>query len=184
MSRPCRFFNTPAGCNRGNQCTFAHSPTNQASNRARPLSPSTPDDSRPPQNTARPSGTGNPPRNVCRYYWEHGRCNREFDCRYAHTQKADNTTSPPASTLTSATRSAAVLQRVAPFLTEEGLSKMSGSGSDGFFSQDPSSSLSPTEAHNVLKKYLSDYFRFKNTFEVYAFLKPLNSATVSNTNWV
>jgi hypothetical protein len=61
---------------------------------------------------------------------------------------------------------------------------MSGSGTDGFFSQDPSSDLSPSEAHNALKRYLSDFFRFKHTFEVYAFLRPLNSATASNAGWV
>lgn len=183
MSRPCRFFNTPTGCNRGNQCTFLHSRTNQNSDNARPLSPSTPDSSRPPYNIARPNRVGNPPPGVCKYFWERGRCIREFDCRYAHTQKADNANPPPASTSTSTTRPATVLQRVAPFLTEEGLSKMSGSGTDGFFSQDSSSSLSPSEAHNTLKRFLSDFFRFKSTFEVYAFLKPLNSATASN-NWV
>jgi hypothetical protein len=71
---------------------------------------------------------------------------------------------------------------VAPFLTEAGLAKIGGSGTDGFFSPDPSSTLSPTEAHNALKRYLSDNFRFKSTFEIYAFMKPLNSASASNEN--
>ena len=179
MSRPCRFFNTSAGCNRGNQCKFAHSSPNVSTR------PATPDNSAPPQSTSRPSGTGNPPPGVCKYFWEQGRCKREFNCHFAHTQKADRTTPAPASTSSSTTsRSATVMQRVAPFLTEQGLSKMSGSGTDGFFSPDPSSVLSPSEAHNALKRYLSDYFRFKHTFEVYAFLKPLNSATASNAGWV
>lgn len=181
MSRlPCRFFNTPAGCNRGNQCKFAHSPPNNPTDNTRPLSPNS---SGPPQSASRPSGTGNPPPGVCRYFWEQGRCKREFNCRYAHTQKATNSSPSPSQAAPTVTRSTAVLQRVAPFLTEQGLSKMSGSGTDGFFSQDPSS-LSPSEAHNALKRYLFDAFRFKNTFEVYAFLKPLSSATASNANWV
>ena len=184
MSRPpCHFHNTPAGCNRGNQCKFAHSASNQSSPRnSRPASPSTPDSARPPQNISRPSGAGKPVQpGVCRYYWEQGRCNREFGCRYKHVQKADTGTN--ASPAASPFQSPAVLQRVAPFLTEQGLSKMSGGGTDGFFSQDLST-LSPTEAHNALKRFLSDFFRFKSTFEVYAFLQPLNSATASNLAWV
>ncbi|KAG8218138.1 hypothetical protein J3R82DRAFT_3675 [Butyriboletus roseoflavus] len=189
MSRPlCHFFNTPAGCYRGNQCKFAHSPAstnNQTSESARPLSPSTRDSSRSrsPQNASRPGGAGKPPQpGVCKYYWEKGRCNREFGCRYKHVQQTDNANPPRAPTPTNVAQPT-VLQRVAPFLTEQGLSKMSGSGTDGFFSQD-SVPLSPSEAHNTLKKYLSDFFRFKITFEIYAFLRPLNSASASNASWV
>jgi len=183
MSRsPCRFFNTPAGCNRGNQCKFLHSSPGDGT---RSLSPSTPDGPAAPQRTPRPSGNGNPPPGVCRYFWEQGRCTREFNCHYAHTQRADRLTPSPASTSSGPMlRSATVLQRITPFLTEQGLSKMSGSGTDGFFSLDSSSSLSPSEAHNTLKRFLSDNFKFKSTFEVYAFLKPLNSATASNVFWV
>ncbi|KAI9456882.1 hypothetical protein HD554DRAFT_1839076 [Boletus coccyginus] len=182
MSRsPCRFFNTPAGCNRGNQCKFTHS---SPSDSTRPLSPSTPDSPAAPQRTPHPGGNGNPPPGVCRFFWEQGRCTREFNCHYAHTQRADRPTLSPSSTPSGTTsRSAAVLQRITPFLTQQGLSKMSGSGTDGFFSLDSSSSLSPSEAHNVLKRFLSDNFKFKSTFEVYAFLKPLNSATASNAGW-
>ncbi|KAH0839427.1 hypothetical protein J3R83DRAFT_202 [Lanmaoa asiatica] len=184
MSPPlCRFVNTPRGCHRGNQCNFSHPQPNQGSDSARPLSPPpAPNSSRQPQSTSHPSGSGNPPPGVCKFFWEQGRCKREFNCHYKHTQKADNINSSPASTSTGTMRSTTVLQRVAPFLTEEGLSKMSGSGTDGFFSEDPSS-FSPSEAHNALKRFLSDVFRFKSTFEVYAFVKPLNSATASNAGW-
>ncbi|KAI9460073.1 hypothetical protein HD554DRAFT_1598622 [Boletus coccyginus] len=179
MSRPCRFFNTPGGCNRGSQCRFAHSSPSDTSTRP----PSTPDNPAPPQRIPRPNGNGNPPSGVCRYFWEQGRCNREFNCRYAHTQRADRPTPSPAPTSSGTmSRSATVLQRITPFLTGQGLSKMSGSGTDGFFSQD-SASMTPTEAHNSLKRFLSDNFKFKSTFEVYAFLKSLNSATASNAGW-
>ncbi|KAF8128159.1 hypothetical protein EV363DRAFT_1585143 [Boletus edulis] len=183
---PCRFFNTPAGCNRGNQCKFAHSlPDDNTRGR---FPSTTPDSSNStlatPQTNAPPSGSGNAPPGVCRYFWEQGRCKREFSCYYKHTQKADRAAPPPASTSSQTTRSATALQRVAPFLTEQGLSKLSGSGSgtDGFFSQDISS-LSPAEAHNALKRFLLDDYRFKDTYHVYAFLKPLNSATSSNAGW-
>ena len=184
MSRPsCRFFNTPTGCNRGNQCKFAHSPLNDTAR----LSQSTPpSDHRAavPRNSTSPGGNGNSPPGVCSFFWENGRCRREFSCRYKHIQKANESTLGPPSTSATTTRSATVLQRVAPFLTEQGLSKMSGSGTDGFFSQDLSSSLSPTEAHNALKHFLYDNYRFQNAFHIYAFLKPLNSATASNAGWV
>ncbi|KAI9460070.1 hypothetical protein HD554DRAFT_1598519 [Boletus coccyginus] len=183
MPRPCHFFNTPAGCNRGNQCKFAHS---SPSNSARPLSPSPSDVSAPPQRTPRPSGNGNHPPGVCKYFWEQGRCTRELNCRYVHTQKADGPSTPtpaaPSSLSDDMARSSTVSQRNTPFLMEHALSKMSGSGTDVFFPHD-SSSLSPSEAHNNLKLYLADNFRFESTFQVYTFLKVLNSATASNAGW-
>ncbi|KAG9309778.1 hypothetical protein JVU11DRAFT_10152 [Chiua virens] len=179
---PCRFFNTPSGCNRGSQCKFTHSSPNNNFDASRPLSP-TPDASRQSPSGSRPSGTGNFPSNLppgtCRFFWEQGRCKREFNCHYKHVQKPDLS---PSSARPTTIQSTAVLQRVAPFLMEEGLSKMSGSGTDGFFSQD-SSSLCPSEAHNAIKRFLSDSFRFKSTFEVYAFVKPLNSATAGDMRW-
>ncbi|KAG6369977.1 hypothetical protein JVT61DRAFT_12613 [Boletus reticuloceps] len=40
------------------------------------------------------------------------------------------------------------------------------------------------QSHNALKRFLLDDYRFKETYHVYAFLKPLNSATSSNAGWV
>lgn len=188
MSRPCRFFNTPAGCNRGSQCKFVHAIPQNAAAGARPLSPSSASDASagpPPQRPAHPGSAGNPPPpGVCRFFWEQGRCNREFNCRYRHSQRVDAPTTPPPPPVAPPVARSAALQRVAPFLTEQGLAKMSGSGTDGFFSPDPDAALSPSEAHNALKRYLSDYFRFKSTPEMYAFVKPLNNATAANANWV
>jgi len=184
MSRPCHFFNTAAGCNRGNQCKFAHSSPSPS---ARPLSPSTSDATAPPQRTPRSSGNKHYPPGVCKYFWEQGRCTREFNCRHAHIQRADGPSTPtpaaPSPLPDNMARSGTVSQRNTPFLMEQVLSKMSGGGIDGFFPHD-SSSLSPSEAHNNLKLYLADNFRFKSTFEVYGFLRPLNSATASNAGWV
>ncbi|KAN0098042.1 AAA domain containing protein [Tylopilus felleus] len=143
---PCRFFNTPSGCGKGSQCPFVHSSPNDTTR-----SP-TFDDVAPPQSAYRPSGNGNPPPGVCKHFWDTGRCKWEFNCRYKHTQQAGNTTPSPATSpsTTAQSTSESVSKRVAPFLTEQGLSKMSGSGTDGFFAQDDS--LSPSEAHNTLKK--------------------------------
>ncbi|KAG9309779.1 hypothetical protein JVU11DRAFT_10153 [Chiua virens] len=160
MSRPpCRFFNTPNGCNRGSKCKFAHSSPNNNPDTSEQLSPSISDSSLRLPSSSRPSGTGNSP---CKQVQKHG----------SSLLSAGSTT----------IQSTAVLQRVAPFLTEGGLSKMSGSGTDGFFSQDPSS-LSPSEAHNAIRRFLFNKFTFKSTFEVHAFVKILSSATTGDTRW-
>jgi len=73
---------------------------------------------------------------------------------------------------------------VAPFLTENGLAKINGNATDGFFAETEASSLSPTDAHRYLKRFLAESFKFKSSFEVYAFLTPLCSANSSNPLWV
>ncbi|KAL4078398.1 hypothetical protein V8B97DRAFT_1263298 [Scleroderma yunnanense] len=75
------------------------------------------------------------------------------------------------------------LEHLAPFLTEQGLSRLNGHGTDGFLYQDASNSLSPVEAHNALQGFLSNEFRFQNVFKVYDFLAPLTSANSFNTKW-
>lgn len=76
------------------------------------------------------------------------------------------------------------INAVAPFLTADGLARVTGSGTDVYFAPDSSRDLSPTEAHHALKRYLFDDYRFRMTFDIYAFLKPLSSAHTANTSWV
>lgn len=189
MARPpCRFHNFPGGCRQGDNCKFSHA--NRDTNRTEtqtsrsssstpgPLTPLTP---RSPPNE-RPSSPSSPlPRGVCRFYWETGGCKREFDCRFEHTRKTQPTANR-FSRITVASQAAEDL--IAPFLTEKGLAKLSGSGTDGFFAQDTSTSLSPTEAHSKLKRFLQDNFRFNTTFQIYGFLTPLISANTTNRLWV
>jgi hypothetical protein len=73
---------------------------------------------------------------------------------------------------------------IAPFLTEKGLAKINGSGTDGFFAQAPSTSLSPTEAHSRLKRFLQDNFKLDSASKIYSFLTPLSSANATNRLWV
>ncbi|KAF9227364.1 hypothetical protein BS17DRAFT_747823 [Gyrodon lividus] len=186
MSRPpCRYIKSPGGCRRGDDCHFAHPSTPNNANTTHSLSSSTPPGRSSRRNAQRQNPSGPPvPKGVCTFFWDQGRCNKEFECRYQHTRKTEGSSGRPGASSTSTiTPSQAVLRRLAPFLTEEGLSKLNGSGTDGFFSQDSSALLSPSEAHNALKKFLQDNFRFRTTFEIYGFLKPLNSANASNTNW-
>jgi hypothetical protein len=52
-------------------------------------------------------------------------------------------------------------EMIAPLLTENGLAKINSNATDGFFAENETSSLSPTEAHRLLQRYLKDNFRFK-----------------------
>ncbi|KAI6157793.1 hypothetical protein BKA82DRAFT_4061548 [Pisolithus tinctorius] len=185
--QPCRFFNSPGGCRRGDDCNFSHIRRNGGSPTPAPgTAPSTPRSSaatlRSPSATPRsPSTLPSPPRGYCRFYWELGRCNREFECRYRHVQ-APQASSPNAHS-SDATNSSPLRDRLAPFLTEQGLSRMNGGRAEGFLSQNTSNSLSPVEAHNLLQRFLFDNYRFQATFHVYTFLTPLKSANPSNNKW-
>ena len=81
------------------------------------------------------------------------------------------------------TSQSSAIDAIAPFLTEEGLARVSGTSADVFFSA-YFNELSPTAAHNALKRFLFDDFRFRSTLEIYAFLKPLSSAHIGNSSWV
>ncbi|KAG0698145.1 hypothetical protein DFH29DRAFT_943008 [Suillus ampliporus] len=187
MSRRCHFYNSPGGCRRGTSCTFEH--IRNAERRGgdgRPSSPSVSSDGSPsrrdaqgPQRQTSPSSP--PPRGVCRFFWETGRCFREFDCRYAHTlrQGQDGIRSPQPFAIP--TRAAQ--EFIAPFLTEKGLAKLVGGGTDGYFPQDATTSLTPSETQSRLRRFLRDDFRFKTAPEIYGFLIPLSSANLQNASW-
>ncbi|KAF8070666.1 hypothetical protein FPV67DRAFT_1488261 [Lyophyllum atratum] len=185
---PCRFFNSPKGCRRGDACNFTHG-TPQS---ARP-SPSASTAGADPGPSRRSAGTGpgsslrsqnagppNAPGGACDFYWATGKCKREFDCRFRHTINPE-LNAPSPSSLADNNRSQSAMDAIAPFLTEASLAKLNTSGIDAFF-PGPAKPLSPNEAHNAMKKYLYDDFRFSKTFDVYGFLSPLSNATTSNSN--
>lgn len=72
---------------------------------------------------------------------------------------------------------------MAPFLTEAGLAKITGTGTDVYFPIPPNLTT-PVETHQHLQRFLRDDFRFKKTFDIYAFLVLLGSASSTNTSWV
>ncbi|KAI6119903.1 hypothetical protein EDD16DRAFT_1579433 [Pisolithus croceorrhizus] len=202
---PCRFFSSPGGCRRGDECHFSHNIPRNGGSPVPGSAPSTPRFSavtlRSPPTTPRsttPSSPENiprssettprspvtsppPPRGFCRFYWESGRCRREFECRYKHMQAPQARTPPAHSSGT--VNSSPLRDRLAPFLTEQGLARMSAGHAEGFLPQDASNSLSPVEAHNLLQRFLLDNYKFQTTFQVYAFLTPLKSANPSNSKW-
>ena len=175
MSRkPCRFVNNPGGCRRGDDCSFSHASSNEQP-------PSSPPPSVASSQRGHKARTPNCPPGVCRFYWSSGRCNREFECRYKHT------TAPGAPVSSTRPQSPALglsaSDAIAPFLTESGLAKLNGNGTDAFFAS-PATLMSPSETHNSLKKYLWDEFRFRKSADVYGFLIPLSNANLSNSTWV
>lgn len=170
----CRFHTAPGGCRKGAACTFSHGPI--APSNASP-SPSIPDPSR-----TRETRTGNAPPGICNFYWTSGQCNREFTCRFRHTVNPGDAGAPRRASPVITTPLSAD-EAIAPFLTESGLAKLNGSGTDIFFANH-SKPMTPNEAHNALKRFLYDDFRFLKTFDIYAFLIPLSNANSSNSTWV
>jgi len=177
--RTCHFFNTPGGCRRGTRCNFLHN--DAGTNRSSPTPSAT--QGRPIRqqgNSSSGSSTARTPPGVCNFFWTSGTCNREFSCRFRHVQS-----SPPNPTEHQTRGNHKIsLDAIAPFLTADGLARVTGTGTDVYFSPDSNKDLSPTQAHAALRRFLSDDYRFLTTLEIYAFLRPLSSAHTANTSWV
>ena len=168
MSRkPCHFFNKSSGCRNGEDCTFSHGSNKQASSPSpSPAAPRTP----------------SCPQGVCHFYWSSGRCDRGFGCRYQHTIAPEapsvSSTRPESPAL-----SLSATDAIPPFLTEPGLAKLNGNGTDVFFAS-PATPMSPSEARGSLVLYLSNNFKFKKPADIYDFLIPLSNVSSSNSTWV
>jgi len=185
--RACYFYQSPGGCRNGKNCQFAHIDSTSTTPRDSPGSPgpSAPRGNSPRSQTNAQSLAPVPP-GVCRFFWIRGQCNREFECRFRHDRPATAQGTPPSPSPHSGNffTSAAAKEMVAPFLTDSGLAKINSNATDGFFAGTETSSLSPTDAHRVLKGFLADDFKFKTSFDAYRFLIPLSSANSSNPLWV
>lgn len=162
MSRPCRFQFQPGGCRRGTDCTFSHSAPGHgtgADHRTRAHLPT--------HNLTSPPA----PPGVCRFYWSKGHCEKD-GCRFKHISNQSESTSqsslPPNSV---------------PFLTDEGLAKVTGTGTDSL-SRQPANLLRPGQVHYKLKRFLADDFHFSKTSDVYAFFTLIDSAVSTNPSWV
>lgn len=161
--RPCIFINKPGGCRNGTSCHFSHAINNQRT----PSSPSS---------FSRQGIDRSAPPGVCYNYWSSGSCNREFQCKYKHE-------SPPRSSSPGPAPQSPAIDKVPLFLTQEGLGKLSSSGTDVYFSN-PAIKRSPTETHNSLKDFLYDNYRFTTAPQVYSFLSLLANASSTNAAWV
>ena len=165
MSQPCRFQSQPGGCRRGAACAFSHiSPGHGtgADHRTRVHLPT--------RNQTSPPA----PQGVCRFYWSKGQCEKD-GCRFRHIRSQSESTSQPSLT----TNSGADI----PFLTDEGLAKVTGTGTDSL-SPKPANPLSPGDVQYKLRRFLADDYNFRKTFDVYAFFTLINSAVSTNPSWV
>lgn len=168
----CRFFNTPAGCRNGATCSFSHVQPSSAG-RDEQSSAST------VAATPAASSANSPvPKGVCAFYWRNGDCNRGFQCRYRHDQES---TSPASSV--NPRSGASSYQSLEPFLTGAALSRLNEPGTDALFSLNVQA-RSPSEVHNLLKRFLYDDYRFRHALDVYGFTSLLSNASSNNTTWV
>lgn len=175
----CRFHQA-GNCRYGDKCKNSHSARTLAEQSPGPSTsgPTSPR-SWPSKQLTLPGASSPLPSGVCRYYWTTGQCKLEFKCNFKHNRCDDG----PEITPQRPQFNFAGTDAIVPFLTEKGLAKINGIATDGFFDE-KAALLSPTEAHNRLKRFLSDTFRFRSSFDVYAFLVPLSSANCNNTLWV
>ncbi|KAI0812709.1 P-loop containing nucleoside triphosphate hydrolase protein [Irpex lacteus] len=181
MSRrqPCRFFNTPSGCRRSD-CRFEHVLTG---GQAAPSSPSTPAGASGVATQSPPAGsTSSMPNGTCSFFWKTGHCNREFRCRYKHDLSPELRAQSQSQSNASASSTSRGTSTLAPFLTQAGLARLSGAGSDALFTSAPKP-RTPSEVHNALKRFLYDDYTFRHGPDVYAFLGLLNSASSNNNSW-
>ncbi|KAH6914275.1 hypothetical protein BKA70DRAFT_1558250 [Coprinopsis sp. MPI-PUGE-AT-0042] len=165
---PCRFFATPGGCRRGTSCHFAHSTSTSSANNAQQQSHRSPSDRRSSTSSQNPNGT-------CRSFWQTGACRFAFDCKYKHVASDSQSQATTRDVVAAGSSSM-------PFLNQGGFSRLGSSGSD-VFSSTPSRVMDPNEAHNTLKRFLFDDYRFRKSFDVYAFLVPVLSANTNSNLW-
>jgi hypothetical protein len=109
------------------------------------------------------------PSGTCRFYWSMGSCDLGFDCMFKHEAKPG--VAPSSST-------SGVGNYTPYFFTAEGLAVNSGSAIDS------QHTLSPSEAHNYLKPYLSEKFVFRDASNVEDFSRILASVNSRNKEWV
>ena len=71
---------------------------------------------------------------------------------------------------------------LASFLTGDALARLTEPGADALFVHS-AKPRTPTDVHNLLKRFLQDDYRFRHTFDVYAFTSLLAEATTNNATW-
>lgn len=173
MAPPCRFYNTLGGCRKGTQCTFAHSPQAPSGSTAATTVKKTV-----ASTTIGAIPTSSVPKGSCPFYWKTGDCTKGFKCRYKHEQD-------PATVRNQEDRRSGVNIPAAltPFLTASALSRLSAPGTDALFAPN-TKARTPSEVHNLLKRFLYNDYRFRHALDVYAFASLLSDATSNNETWV
>lgn len=165
----CNNFLATGKCRFGSKCKFAHDRDPQ--NRSRSSTPGPSSSGTPPLSPpTRPGGLTRAPPRVCNFYWSSGTCSRGFDCSFKHER-------PPSSS--SATGlPAADIEEEPDFFSVEGLTAGSSA------TRDERHALTPSDAHNHLKGFLADNFRFETAAKVQGFVRILASINDKNKAWV
>jgi hypothetical protein len=174
MTKLCRFYKN-GNCRYGDRCRDSHIQAGETPGPSTSAPPSPRNRPSIPPNL--PESSSPSPSGACSFYWRTGNCKLEFECRYKHIRDGEIIPQRPKFNL-------AGNDTIAPFLTEQGLAKINGIATDGFFEEGKSTLLSPTEAHSRFKRFLWDTFRFQTSFDIYSFFVPLNSASCHNSLWV
>ena len=163
--QPCRFYNTRGGCHSGTRCRYLHEQTSS-------------------QGSSRPSFTRggkssapskpHAPAGICDWFWSTGSCNRGFQCRFRHESPEDRPSRGVEFTATNG-----------PSSSQQGndLSQLSNATTDALFST-AAKSRTPSEVHNILKRFLLDKYQFKSTLEMYGFAGLISEANSNNSSWV
>ena len=178
--RVCRFFDSPSGCKRGAHCSFEHVREPRLGGRGDISS-----------NSMSGWTIEDVPRGCCRFFWNLGQCKHGFNCRFRHDSRptASNsvlsgTAEAPVSSSVATSNAQNIKDRIAPYLTDSGLSKIYGFKTDIFFAEADIKNLSPVETHNYLRLFLTDQYRFHTTTQMYGFLRLFKNASTENKLWV
>lgn len=170
--KQCKFFNSSAGCHRGEYCRFVHT----IGTTSPPVSPLSQTRTRIPQSHRYP---GNPsadiPRNTCLFFWTTGACARGFECTYQHTKPANDASAQNQTAEITAVDGG---DSVIDFFSSEGLAISTGSLHEDRYN------LNPSEVHNYLKEFLRDTYSFDTATQAQKFVRVLASVNDRNKSWV
>ncbi|PCH39561.1 nucleoside triphosphate hydrolase protein [Wolfiporia cocos MD-104 SS10] len=121
------------------------------------------------------SGNGPPagiPPRVCSFFWTTGSCSRGFECSFKHERQPATTTSA-----TEGEPDQEEENETTDFFSAEGLALNNGSV------REERHNLTPSQAHNHIKPFLSDNFMFENASKIQGFVRILASVNDRNKAW-
>ena len=174
--RVCTFYNKPGGCRRGASCHFLHETPSATSSRGQTGGVASA--------SAGLANFSDVPKGFCIAFWTKGECYKGFQCRYKHTSNPSiSNESSTTARQASSTTATGVPASLAPFLTNDALARLTEPGSDVLFSPN-TNTRTPSDVHNLIKRFLFDDYRFRHVLDIYAFASLLTEATTNNTHWV
>lgn len=168
-NKPCRLFASAGTCRFGERCKYSHAQPHGA----RSPSPSTTRTrtSTAAQSPASPRAASGAPPKVCNFYWTSGSCNRGFECSFRHERQ-------PAAVAQQEPTETEQTPAAPDFFSAEGLAVHNGSV------REEGHTLTPSEAHNHIQKFVHDRYVFSAASHVQGFVRILASVHDRNKAWV